>query len=156
MSCVCSSNATMLPQQFTTDATNTSLVLGPLFPGQSVMMSAMAPPRDDPYTKRGRCHQSRRVRISRIVFTSCMRTSMVRRGLDRASLVCSPLLWQGSACAPKALGYARLRWPLCVPYEDCVSSARTKEQSQRCMPGLFDELPVPLALQCGPLAATWC
>ena len=37
MSCVCSSNATMLPQQFTTDATNTSLVLGPLW--QSVTCS---------------------------------------------------------------------------------------------------------------------
>lgn len=39
MTCVCSSNATMLPQHYTMDATNSSLVLGPLFPGQNLTCS---------------------------------------------------------------------------------------------------------------------
>ena len=39
MLCVCSSNATMLPQHYKMDASNTSLVLGPLFPGQSLTCS---------------------------------------------------------------------------------------------------------------------
>ena len=42
MSCMCSSNATMLPQHYTMDATNTSLVLGPLFPGQNLTCSTGA------------------------------------------------------------------------------------------------------------------
>ncbi|CAK0784083.1 hypothetical protein CVIRNUC_007286 [Coccomyxa viridis] len=39
VTCVCSSNATMLPQHYTMDATNSSLVLGPLFPGQNLTCS---------------------------------------------------------------------------------------------------------------------
>ena len=37
--CVCSSNATMLPQHYTMDATNTLLMLGPLFPEQNLTCS---------------------------------------------------------------------------------------------------------------------
>ena len=39
MSCVCSSGATMLPQYYTTGATDISPTLGPLFPGQSLTCS---------------------------------------------------------------------------------------------------------------------
>ena len=39
MSCVCSSNATMLPQHYTINGAITSLVLGPLFPGQNLTCS---------------------------------------------------------------------------------------------------------------------